>query len=328
MTKRIGFIGAGAISEVHHEAIKKLKNATFVGFYESNDALAKKREKEWNVKAYPSLEELLASDEIDIIYVLSPVETHCEHAIQALRAGKHVLVEKPVGMNVEEIKEMDQVAKETGKICFPAHNYIYHPEIIRYRNYMDEGVFGKICSAWMTFNIFHSEELASHYPGVNQQIMTHHLYTTLYLLGKPKTIGCLATNLHYETLDRDDQSIIVLEMESGAQVVLFSSFACDDKTTNPWTYMVKILGTNGGATHSWQDVVYERSIGTLSKAFPKYEELFYYEAEYFIEECINKGKQPLSTLEDAAIVQQLVQLAEEHKGKQFVPFQTDSIGNK
>ena len=59
MTKRIGFIGAGAISEVHHEAIKKLKNATFGGFYEPNDALAKKREKEWNVKAYPSLEELL-----------------------------------------------------------------------------------------------------------------------------------------------------------------------------------------------------------------------------------------------------------------------------
>ncbi len=319
MMKKIGFIGAGAISEVHYEAIQRLERVDFTGFYEMNRQLAAKREREWNVKAAASIEELLQSD-IDIIYVLTPVEMHHEHAIQALRAGKHVLVEKPVGMNIEQIKEMDKVAKEVNRVCFPAHNYIYHPEIIRFRTYVDEGVFGKICSAWMTFNIFHSEELASHYPGVNRQIMTHHLYTTLYLFGRPKKLGCMATNLHYEKLDREDQSVIILEMENEAQVVLFSSFACDDQTTNPWTYMVKILGTNGGATHSWQDVVYDRSIGTLGKAYPKYEELFFYEAKYFIEECIERERLPLSTLEDAAIVQELVQLAEENEGKQFVSY--------
>lgn len=320
MTKKIGFIGAGAISEVHYEAIKKLENTEFAGFYERDKELVEKREKEWGVQGAGSIEELLHTDELDIIYVLTPVEAHHEHAIQALRAGKHVLVEKPVGMNIEQIQEMDQAAKEANRICFPAHNYIYHPEIMRYKEYVDEGVFGKICSAWLSFNIFHSEELASHYPGVNRQIMTHHLYTTLYLLGKPRKLGCMTANLHYEKLDREDQSIILLEMENEAQVILFSSFACDDQTTNPWTYMVKILGTNGGATHSWQDVVYDRSIGTLSKAYPKYEELFHYEAKYFIEECIDGGKPPLSTLEDAAVVQELVELAEKHEGKQFASY--------
>lgn len=319
MAKKIGFIGAGAISEVHYEAIKRLDGAELVAFYEKDPTLAERREREWNVRKTDSLDELLRSD-IDIVYVLSPVEVHYEHTIAALQAKKHVLVEKPVGKNVAEIKEMAALAKEVNRVCFPAHNYIYHPEIIRFRNYIDEGVFGQICSVWMTFNIFHSEELASHYPGVNRQIMTHHLYTTLYLLGKPKKIGCMSTNLHYEKLDREDQSVMLLEMENGAQVILFSSFACDDQTSYPWTYLVKILGTKGGATHSWQDVVYDRSIGTLSKAYPKYEELFYYEAKYFLEECILNGKPPLSTLEDAAIVQELVELAEQNDGKQFIPY--------
>lgn len=319
-TYQIGFIGVGAVSEVHYMAVKALKHARLAGITDINHDLLKQREKEWGMKAYPTVESLIQSDDIDIVYVLSPVEEHFDHVMASLRAGKHVLVEKPVAANPAQIKEMQKAAEETGKVCFPAHNYIYHPEIIRFRKYVDEGVFGQICSAWMTFIIHHSEELAAHYPGVNRQIMTHHLYTTLYLLGKPKMIGCHATSLHYEKLERDDQSVMILEMENGAQAVLFSSFACNDQTSYPWTYLVKILGTEGGANHSWQDVVYDRSLGTLNKAYPRYEELFYYEAEYFISECINKGKPPLSTLEDAFVVQELVELAEKNKGKQFVAY--------
>lgn len=320
MTMKIGFIGAGAISEVHYQALQQIEAAEVIGFYEPNGQLAAKRAQEWGAVSYSTLAELLEQKEIELIYVLSPVELHVEHATSALEAGKHVLVEKPVAMNVAEIEKLERAAKKADKVCFPAHNYVYHPEIIRFRRHIEEGVFGQICSVWMTFNLFHSEELASHYPGVNRQIMTHHLYTTLYLLGLPKTIACHTTKLHYDELDQEDQSIIILGMENGAQVVLFSSFACDDKTTNPWTYMVKILGSNGGAVHNWQDVVYERSLGTLNKAYPRYEDLFYFEAKYVIEECIAGGKPPLSTLTDAKTVQELVELAERHQGTSFVSY--------
>jgi len=319
-TYGVGFIGVGAISELHQLCIEEMENTELRGITDVNQSLIERRVKEWGVPVYLDVESLLKADDIDVVYVLSPVEYHAEHAIQAMRAGKHVLCEKPVAMNPEQIKEMDRVSKETGKVCFPAHNYIYHPEVIKIKKYIDDGVFGKICSAWLSFCIHHDEELASHYPGVNRQIMTHHLYTILYLLGKPKKLGCMTANLHYEKLDREDQSVIMLEMEDGAQAVLFSSFACDDETSNPFTYFVKVLGTQGGANHSWSDISFNRAIGTLGKAYTKYEEVFLYEAKYFINECIEKGKQPLSTIADAVIVQELVELAEENAGKQIVTY--------
>ena len=317
----VGFIGVGAISELHQLAIAELPQAELRGVVDVNSELVQRRSKEWNVKAYLDIDALLQSEDIDIVYVLSPVEHHYEHVLKALQAGKHVLIEKPVAMTVGQIKEMERVAQEANRICFPAHNYIYHPEVIKMKKYLNEGALGKICSAWMTFNIYHSEELASHYPGVIRQIMTHHLYTTLFLLGIPKKLSCLTSNLHYEELDREDQAVITLEMQNGAHAVLFSSFACDDDSSNPFTYMIKILGTEGSATHSWRDIQYNRAIGTLSKAYPKYEELFFYESKYFIEECIINGKQPLSTISDAVIVQELVEMADKNQNSTIVSYQ-------
>ncbi|GCL71912.1 gfo/Idh/MocA family oxidoreductase [Paenibacillus naphthalenovorans] len=315
---RIGFIGTGAVAELHQLSVDKLEHAELAGITDLNQERLSRREKEWQTKAYPDARALIESDEIDIIYILSPVEAHYEQAVQALKAGKHVLIEKPVAMTVEQIREIGRVAQEMNRVCFPAHNYIYHPEMIKMKRYIEEGALGQICSAWFTFIIHHSEELASHYPGVIRQIMTHHLYTTLYLLGKPEAMSCSATKLHYQTLEREDQSVMLLEMPGGAQAVLFSSFACDDDTSSPWTYLVKVLGTQGGMNYSWRDVLYNRAIGTLGKAYPKYEELFFYESEYFINECIDKGKAPLSTLQDAAVVQHMVELAEANLGKHMI----------
>jgi predicted dehydrogenase len=316
----IGFIGAGAIAELHQLAVSETPHAQLRGIVDANQVLAQKRAEEWGVRAYHSIGDMIKSDDIDIIYVLSPVEYHFEHTIKSLQAGKHVLIEKPVAMTTQQIREMEQVAVKANRICFPAHNYIYHPEVIKMKKYIDEGAFGNICSAWMTFNIFHSEELASHYPGVIRQIMTHHLYTTLFLLGTPQKLGALSSNLHYEHLDREDQAVMVLEMPSGAHTILFSSFACDDDSSHPFTYMIKILGTKGSAQHSWRDIQYNRAIGTLNKAYPKYEELFAYETKYFIEECIMNGKPPLSTISDAAVVQELVELTERHQNSKIVSY--------
>ncbi len=218
---RIGFIGTGAVAELHQLSVDKLEHAELAGITDLNQERLSRREKEWQAKAYPDARALIESDEIDIIYILSPVEAHYEQAVQALKAGKHVLIEKPVAMTVEQIREIGRVAQEMNRICFPAHNYIYHPEMIKMKRYIEEGALGQICSAWFTFIIHHSEELASHYPGVIRQIMTHHLYTTLYLLGKPEAMSCSATKLHYQTLEREDQSVMLLEMPGGAQAFSF-----------------------------------------------------------------------------------------------------------
>jgi predicted dehydrogenase len=307
---RVGFVGAGAVAELHRLALREAPGARLVAIADPDAARRQTRAAEWGVPAYAGVAELLAGAEIDAVFILSPLQTHFDVASAALAAGKHVLIEKPVGTTVTEVRELAALAARAGRVCMPAHNYIYNPDLWRARRLIDEGMLGTICAAWITYLIYHSEDLASHYPGVLRQILTHHFYTVLYLLGRPRRLTALKSRLHYETLDREDQVMVNMEMASGALVHLCASFAVDDNTSSPWSFLVKVLGTRGGVQHSWRDAFFQRPLATMSWGIAAYEESFAYEDRHFIAACLGHGAPPLSTIEDAAVAQELIEAAE------------------
>jgi predicted dehydrogenase len=245
------------------------------------------------------------------VCVLSPGEAHKDHVLAALAHGKHVLVEKPVGASVAEIREMAAAAGHAGRVVMPGHNYLYQPDVWRARRLIREGDLGRVCAAWVHYAIFHPEEIAAHYHGVLREVLPHHLYLILYLLGEPERIWAVHQSLHYEHLEVDDQATVILQMADGATVHLFASFAVDDPTSNPWTFMFKVLGTRGGVAYSWRDAIFQRPLGSLGLAIAPYEESYRYEIDHFVSRCILRGDAPLSTLQDAARTQRLVELAEE-----------------
>jgi hypothetical protein len=109
--------------------------------------------------------------------------------------------------------------------------------------------------------------------------------------------------------------MFTLMMPDGSISNLFASFAVTDHSTNPWSFIVKVLGTQGSAQLSWQDVVLDRALGTLSRSYARYEETYEHEIEYFINECILEGKPPLSTLWDALEVLEMIIQAEKDSGE-------------
>lgn len=86
---------------------------------------------EYGCRLFDSVEELVASPDVDAIYVLTNMESHLQFAKLAMEAGKHVLVEKPVGCTLDEISEMQKLAEKNGVLCVPGHNYIHEPQIDR-----------------------------------------------------------------------------------------------------------------------------------------------------------------------------------------------------
>ncbi|MGN6264447.1 MAG: Gfo/Idh/MocA family protein [Ginsengibacter sp.] len=307
---KIGFIGCGAVAELHNQGLKACSKAELVGIYDANAGLMKKRASEWNVRGYESLQALLDDKEIQAVFVLTPVDTHYANVVAALNAGKHVLVEKPVANQLHEISGMAALAEANGLQCMPAHNYIYSPDMYRLKKNIQEGSFGKIPVSWMIYHIHHNEELCSRYPGIIRQLGTHLLYTHRYLFGDPVSLSAHTTRFLYPHLNRDDQMMLTLMMPDGSISNLFASFAVSDHSTNPWSFIVKVLGTQGSAQLSWQDVVLDRAIGTLSRSFDRYEETYEHEIQYFINECILERKPPLSTLLDAHRVLEMIIHAE------------------
>jgi predicted dehydrogenase len=305
----VGFIGAGGISIVHGEAIKANKNAKLVGVWNRTQSRAEERAKQFSCKVYKEPQDLVNDPEIDAVFILTNLETHLDFARLAIEKGKHVLIEKPVGMSVNEVKEVKKCAEKAGVICMPGHNVIYEDGILRIKKMIDSGEMGTLTSFYYLFNAFHSEELAQLYPGVIRQILTHHIYTMLYLAGDPKQVMAMKTCLHYEKLTREDIAMVNLKLENNALAHLEVSFAADDLSADPWTLLIKVLGTEGSARYSWQDWVLAKKGITHSRVYVAYPGGILNEDNHFIDICINGGK-PLSTIDDAVKAQMIMDAVE------------------
>jgi predicted dehydrogenase len=307
---KVGFIGCGAVADLHYQGIMACPSAELVAIYDIDPALLRRRADNWNVRAFDSLEALLDADDIQAVFVLTPVDSHYSNARAALNAGKHVLLEKPIANELNEIEELAGLAVAKGLQCMPAHNYIYSPDMFRLKKTINEGSFGRIPVSWIMYHIHHNEELCARYPGIIRQIGTHLLYTHRYLFGEPVSMSAHTTRFLYPHLDRDDQMMLTLVMPDGSMSNLFASFAVSDHSSSPWSFVVKILGTQGSAQLSWQDIVLDRALGTLSRSYARYEETYEHEIQYFINQCVLGGNPPLSTLWDAHKVLEMVIQAE------------------
>ena len=120
---KIGIIGCGKVARVRHiPEYADHKYAELYGYFDINKERAREMAKQYGGKVFDSYEELLADPEIDAVSVLTANSTHAEITIKALRAGKHVLCEKPMATTLKECQDMVDAAKETGKYLMIGHN--------------------------------------------------------------------------------------------------------------------------------------------------------------------------------------------------------------
>ena len=146
LTIRIGTLGAARITPRALIAPARAVPGIEVAALAARD-LAKARAfaaKHGIPRVHASYEELVADPTIDAVYNPLPNSLHCEWTIRALRAGKHVLCEKPIASNRAEAEEMAQVAQETGLVLMEAFHYRYHPLLLRAKAFIDGGVIGAV----------------------------------------------------------------------------------------------------------------------------------------------------------------------------------------
>jgi predicted dehydrogenase len=98
------------------------------------------------------------------------------------------------------------------------------------------------------------------------------------------------------------------DYDNGAVAQLFASFAVSDESADPWTFVVKVLGTKGSTSLTWRSAIFDRAIGTLSFALPVYEETYEQEARMF-QSAIQNNEVLTSTLEDAATSARIINAA-------------------
>jgi predicted dehydrogenase len=308
MTPCVAMIGAGTVAELYAKAFERGVAARFAGVFDPSRERAERFAKRLGGRAYQTREEMLNDAEVDAVLVLSPNARHFEDADASLKAGKHVLVEKPIAATQAEIEMLERSAMAAARVCMPAHNYIYMEPIIRMRRLIAEGRFGALASIWILYNIFHSEEVAKLYGGVLREVAVHHAYSLIFLAGRPLRVSAHKSRVHYESMTDEDQALLTCEMPNGALANLWVSFAASDRTSDPWTVVYKVLGTTGGATFSWNDALFEDE-GGPAWGITNYVDSFHTELSHFVSTVVSGG-QALSTLRDAADALAIIEAAE------------------
>uniref|UniRef100_A0A7S2RVK7 Gfo/Idh/MocA-like oxidoreductase N-terminal domain-containing protein n=1 Tax=Mucochytrium quahogii TaxID=96639 RepID=A0A7S2RVK7_9STRA len=306
----IAFIGVGDISELHAHAIRKCDHARLIGIwnYKWVDVSAGghvidvlERSSKYACEVYEELDGLLGDERVHAVYILTPLDTHYEYAQKVIHAGKHVLVEKPVGRTVEEIIQLENLAVSKGVLCVPGHNYIYEPQIKRMHDMIVNGSIGKLVQLSIYYNIQHGPEVTKNLPGIIRQIMTHHAYICLYLTGEPpRTLSAMKASIDNGKVENENVAMAMMQMASGAMSLLQASFANDDHSAEPWSFYIKVLGTKGSARYSYNDFVHNEKHTIHSHTYQSFPYTIENLTEHFVTECILMQRQPLSTLQDAA----------------------------
>ncbi|MBM1105722.1 Gfo/Idh/MocA family oxidoreductase [Aurantibacter crassamenti] len=307
----IGFIGAGDIADLHAEAINDLQGAELIGIWNRTTSKAEVKAAKFGCDVYSTVDELLADPKIDAVFILTNMETHCEYTIKAASYGKHILVEKPAASSIAELNKMQDAIDKAGVTCMPVHNYIYEPGIMRAKQMIESGKLGDITQFYMMYNIHHADEIRARYPGVIRQILTHHSYTMLYLAGNPKTISCLKNTVDDTLAPQENIAMATIQMQNGTLSHLCASFANDDHSGDPWSCIIKVIGTKGSTRYSYRDFVINARNGAHSQTYQCYPESIKNTATHFINQVLRQGEKPLSSIEDAITCQKIIEACEQ-----------------
>jgi predicted dehydrogenase len=142
---RVGFIGTGRISDLH--ALEYLSNerAEIVAISDIDPSAVQPRAAAWGIPAervFSAYHDLLAVKEIDLVEILLPHHLHYEAALAAAAAGKHISLQKPMAMSVEEADKMIAAAQSAGVIFKVFENFIFYPPVMRAKELIEAGEIG------------------------------------------------------------------------------------------------------------------------------------------------------------------------------------------
>ena len=218
---KIAFAGAGYIINIHAKAAKAQKdvelNAVVEKFSDKSAVLAQK----YKIKnQFHTIDELLKAGEVDALVIGTPNFLHAPQAIAALKAGVHVMVEKPMAINVREAEMMMEASAKSGAKLMVAHCWRFDEDVNWLKK--ESRKLGKIIRTkgygvhthWGPAGWFTQKKLAG--GGAMADMGIHALDTARFLLGDPKPVSAYAKiGTYYKDFDVDDTGVVMVEWDNG-----------------------------------------------------------------------------------------------------------------
>lgn len=223
---KIGIIGTGGIARAHIDGYLRFADeCEVVALCDVAPGKADAQRAELDLtsaRAYERLEDMLAAENLDLVSIATPPSTHAELTIAALRAGVHVLVEKPMAPSLEECDAMIAAAAENDRILSVVAQNRFRDDMATLKEVLDSGLIGpvahaQVSSAWWRgtayYDLWWRGTWESEGGGCTLNHAIHHLDLTLWMLGAPRAVTAVLTNATHENSQVEDLSVAVLQYD-------------------------------------------------------------------------------------------------------------------
>ena len=244
---RVALIGAGGIANSHHKGYTQA-GAVVVGFVDPYEPTRFRREAEWKIKGYSSFAELLEKEDFEAVSVCTPNAYHAPASIEAAKAGKHVLCEKPLSMSLADCQKMIDAAKSAGVVLQTGHHLRANLLVEKTKEFISSGAIGRV--TFIRLRQTHDwggnktiadsfGKLANSGGGTLLDNGCHMFDLARNLGGNVKSIFARTATLGFD-VEVEDVGTASLEFESGALGSVESSWTATGWEEGWWVY-----GTDG-----------------------------------------------------------------------------------
>lgn len=220
----IAIVGCGMISQYHLAALQNIDLYRICGVYDYSLEIAKKTATEFGTNAYPFYEELLSDPNVDVVDICLPSGYHAEYGLMAIKAGKDIIVEKPIDVTLENAEKLIETCNQLNRKIAVIFQNRFTDAAIKIKKVLEANLLGPIIAVeasvkWYRNPTYYS---SSNWKGtskleggamLNQGI--HTIDLLLWFMGEVKSISALVrTALH--PIEAEDLSIVLLEFQNGA----------------------------------------------------------------------------------------------------------------
>ncbi|MFW0743030.1 Gfo/Idh/MocA family protein [Aliarcobacter butzleri] len=249
---KFGLLGCGRIAKRHSELLgyNQIDNALLVAVCDIDEKKAKKIGEQFNVPYYTDMDEMMQKESIDVVSILTESGYHAKHVINLAKYGKHIVVEKPMALTLDDADAMIQACDENSCKLFVVKQNRFNVPVVKLKEAMDEKRFGKLVLGtirvrWCRDQNYYDQAWWRGRWDMDGGVLTnqasHHVDLLEYMMGDVESVFAKSTTA-LVNIEAEDTAIVTLKFRNGALGIIEATTAIRPKDLEG---SISILGETG-----------------------------------------------------------------------------------
>lgn len=249
---KFAIVGCGRISKRHSEllGLDQIKGAQLVAACDLDEGKAQKLASQFSIPSFTDMHEMMRTVDTDVVVVLTESGNHAKHVIELARYGKHIVVEKPMALTLDDADAMIRACDRAGVKLFVVKQNRFNVPVVKLREAMEQGRFGKLVLGtvrvrWCRPQAYYDQDSWRGTWALDGGVLTnqasHHVDLLEWMMGEVESVFAMSTTA-LAKIEAEDTAVVTLKFKNGALGIIEATTAVRPKDLEG---SISVLGEGG-----------------------------------------------------------------------------------